>query len=172
LIDVFILAGLYTLRIVAGGVASHHPVTLWLLAFSGFTFLSLALVKRCGELLGIQNYTDQHRPLGRGYSANDHRILETFGCASAFASSVVLALFVNSESAKQQYEAPEVLWLIVPLLLFWQCRLWLATARGYMHDDPIIYALKDWVSWLTAVCTVAIMLVATSTPRYWPALME
>jgi 4-hydroxybenzoate polyprenyltransferase len=169
LVDVFMLAGLYTLRIIAGGVASHHPVTLWLLAFSYFTFLSLAFVKRCGELVEVNGETNARASARRGYSFNDRRMLEMFGCASAFASSVVLALFVSSEAAMRQYQASEMLWLLVPLFLFWQCRLWLATGRGYMHDDPILYAIKDWVSWATVVCAVAIMLVASLSSTLWVA---
>jgi 4-hydroxybenzoate polyprenyltransferase len=161
LVDVFMLAGLYTMRIIAGGVASQHPVTLWLLGFSYFTFLSLAFVKRCGELVETNADANAKASARRGYSVNDRHMLEMFGCASAFASSVVLALFVSSEAAERQYQAPEVLWLLVPLFLFWQCRLWLATGRGYMHDDPILYALKDWVSWATVGSAVMIMFVAS-----------
>jgi hypothetical protein len=75
-----------------------------------------------------------------------------FGCASTFASAIVLSLYVQSDVASQAYGMPEVLWGSIPLLLFWQCRLWLSTSRGYMHDDPIVYAAKDWVSWLVFAC--------------------
>lgn len=162
LVDVFTLAALYTLRIVAGGVASDHPVTLWLLAFSGFVFLSLALIKRCGELprdpLRHYHSTEDRR---RGYFGGDRLLLVMFGVASTFASSVVLALFVGATSATTQYRSPQLLWSLVPLILFWQCRLWLSTERGYMHDDPIVYAFRDWVSWLTGATAVAIILQAS-----------
>ena len=160
LLDVFILASLYTLRIVAGGAASQHPVTLWLMAFSGFTFLSLALVKRCGELRGV----DEHRVVRRGYYPGDRPILVMFGVGSVFASSVVLALFIGSAAAMQPYRSPEMLWGLVPLCLFWQCRLWLSTERGHMHDDPIVYAFHDWVSWMVAAAAVAIVVLATWLP--------
>lgn len=162
LVDVFTLAGLYTMRVLAGGVATGYHATLWLLAFSGFTFLSLALVKRSEELLAIERDQDKRSMSRRGYQAGDRLILQMFGCASAFASSVVLALFVGSSSALQNYQASEVLWLIVPTILFWQCRLWLSTARGYMHDDPIVFALRDWVSWLTVAAVLLIMFVAST----------
>jgi 4-hydroxybenzoate polyprenyltransferase/phosphoserine phosphatase len=167
LVDVFILAALYTLRIVAGGVASGHLVTLWLLAFSGFTFLSLALVKRTGEFVHLEPAPDHHGDSRRGYRSEDSAILTTFGVASAFSSSVVLALFVNSASAFQQYDSPEMLWALVPLILFWQLRLWLSTVRGYMHDDPIVYASADWVSWLVAVAVLAVVLLASFGVRVW-----
>jgi hypothetical protein len=85
-----------------------------------------------------------------------------FGCASAFSSGVVLALFVGSSSAFQQYTAPEVLWLIVPILILWHCRLWLATVRGNMHDDPIVYTFRDWVSWVVGATILLIMLAASA----------
>lgn len=160
LLDVFVLASLYTLRIVAGGVASHHPVTLWLMAFSGFTFLSLALVKRCGELRGF----DEYRVVRRGYYPGDRPVLVMFGVGSVFASSVVLALFIGSAAAVQPYKSPEMLWGLVPLCLFWQCRLWLSTERGHMHDDPIVYAFRDRVSWMVAAAAVAIVVLATWFP--------
>jgi 4-hydroxybenzoate polyprenyltransferase/phosphoserine phosphatase len=165
LLDAFTLAALYSLRIVAGGVASGHLVTLWLLAFSGFTFLSLALIKRVGEMVPVEKSGSQKAVPRRGYLPGDGSILQMFGIASAFASSVVLALFVNSTAAFQPYSSPELLWGLTPLILFWQLRLWLSTARGHMHDDPIIYASRDWVSWLVAASVVATILLASSGAR-------
>jgi hypothetical protein len=83
-----------------------------------------------------------------------------FGTSTTFASSVVLALYVQSATASNLYQRPEVLLGLVPLLMFWQCRLWLATARGYMHDDPIVYAARDWVSWCVFLATAAVLLAA------------
>lgn len=160
LLDVFVLASLYTLRIVAGGVASGNPVTLWLLAFSGFAFLSLALVKRCAELAAPGARDGGEKLAGRGYYPADRSLLVMLGVGSTFASSVVLALFVGSTAATERYRAPELLWALVPLMLFWQCRLWLATERGQMHDDPITFSCRDWMSWLVAGATVAIVLAA------------
>jgi 4-hydroxybenzoate polyprenyltransferase/phosphoserine phosphatase len=167
LLDVFILAALYTLRIIAGGVASGHFVTLWLLAFSGFTFLGLALTKRTGELIASRQAGVHHAVARRGYRPEDIPILQMFGVASAFASSVVLALFVNSTAAFQQYESPELLWGLVPLILFWQLRLWFSTERGSMHDDPIVYAFSDWVSWLVAASVAAMVLLASWGVSLW-----
>jgi 4-hydroxybenzoate polyprenyltransferase/phosphoserine phosphatase len=161
LVDVFILAALYTLRIVGGGVATGHEVSLWLFAFSGFTFLSLALIKRCAELIAISSTEDTKAAARRGYFTADLPILQALGAASAFASSVVLALFVGSDQALTRYAAPEALWAIVPLVLFWQSRLWLVTARGTMHDDPIVYAARDRVSWAVAAGLLVIVIGAT-----------
>jgi 4-hydroxybenzoate polyprenyltransferase len=160
LVDVFLLAALYTIRVIGGGVATGHSVTFWLLAFSGFLFLSLALVKRVQELMMVALMSGDRGAARRGYHPADVAILQAFGCASAFASSVVLALFVASAAAANQYGSPELLWGTVPLILFWQCRLWLATARGYMLDDPIVYAVRDWVSWVTAACVLVLLLAA------------
>jgi 4-hydroxybenzoate polyprenyltransferase len=156
LVDVFLLATLYTMRVIGGGVATGHAITLWLLAFSGFLFLSLALVKRVHELTTVAP-TSRVR---RGYQPADLPLLQAFGCASAFASSVVLALFVASAAASARYSSPDLLWGTVPLILFWQCRLWLATARGRMHDDPIVYAVRDPASWLVAACVLGLLLAA------------
>lgn len=159
LVDVFLLGALYTVRIYGGGVATGHELTLWLLAFSGFLFLGLAVLKRVTELAALapgRNLADGRR----GYTAADLPILQTFGCAASFASSLVLALFVQREATAEQYASPGLLWGIVPLMLFWQCRLWLSTARGYMHDDPIVYSGRDWVSWLVGGSVMLLLLTA------------
>jgi 4-hydroxybenzoate polyprenyltransferase len=156
LVDVFVLAGLYTLRLFAGGEATGHPVSLWLLGFSSFFFLSLALAKRVGEMMT----QTRGRIARRGYEAADAPILQLMGIASAFTSIVVLALFVQDEAVSRIYSSPVVLWFIVPLMLFWLCRIWLSTARGYMHDDPIVYAAKDWVSWLVSISVFGVLAVA------------
>jgi 4-hydroxybenzoate polyprenyltransferase/phosphoserine phosphatase len=159
LVDVYMLAALYSIRMVAGGEATGCRVSLWLFAFSSFLFLSLALVKRVGELIAV--------PLGRrgqlarrGYQVSDMIILQMFGTSSAVAAGLVLALFIQNRVHDIPYGSSGLLWGLVPLVMFWQCRIWLATARGYMHDDPIVYAAKDWVSWLVAALAIGLM-VAT-----------
>lgn len=161
LVDVFVLGGLYTLRVLGGGAATGQLVSMWLIAFTGFLFLALALVKRAEEIAAVARSDGARTASRRGYGPEDVGILIAFGCSASFASAVVLALFVGSEAALAQYATPELLWGIVPLLLFWQCRLWLATGRGYMHDDPIIYATRDWVSWVVAAVTVGLFAAAT-----------
>jgi 4-hydroxybenzoate polyprenyltransferase/phosphoserine phosphatase len=156
LVDVFTLAGLYSLRLFGGGHVTGHEVSMWLLAFSSFLFLSLASVKRVGELLDVRAASVNRR----AYSLDDTTMLEIFGVAASFSSSIVLALYVQSRGQLAVSALGHSLWAIVPLVLFWQCRIWLATARGYMTDDPIVYAARDWVSWLAAGCAAAVFIVA------------
>jgi 4-hydroxybenzoate polyprenyltransferase/phosphoserine phosphatase len=159
LIDIFLLAALYSVRLFGGGEASGYPVSLWLLGFSSFTFLSLALIKRVSELLRVQSQK-RKAAARRGYVTEDIPILQMMGCASSFTAALVLTLYVQSDTASHAYVHPKMLWGIVPLMLFWQCRLWLSTTRGYMHDDPIIYAARDWVSWAVLAFLMAIMMTA------------
>lgn len=161
LVDVFVLAGLYTVRICAGAMAIGHELSLWLLGFSVFLFLSLALVKRVEELRAASD-SGRNWLIRRGYMAADIAVLQIFGVASAFSAALVLALFVQSEATAHRYASPGLLWAIVPLVLFWQCRIWLSTARGYMHDDPIVYAARDWVSWLVAGSAFFVLVLAKS----------
>jgi 4-hydroxybenzoate polyprenyltransferase len=159
LVDVFLLGALYTIRIVGGGVATGHELSLWLLGFSGFLFLGLAMLKRVTEL-GSHSRKQERFAGRRGYTTADLPILQTFGCAASFASSLVLALFVQREATAEQYASPGLLWGVVPLMLFWQCRLWLSTARGYMHDDPIVYSGRDWVSWVVGASVMLLLMIA------------
>jgi len=161
LVDVFLLAALYTIRLFGGGEATGHHLSLWLLGFSSFLFLDLALVKRVGEMMQCAARNEQ-RMTRRGYRPDDINLIQMLGCCAAFASSLVLALFVQSEARMQIYASPGLLWGIVPLMLFWQCRIWLATVRGNMHDDPIVYAVCDWVSWAVGVTAFAVLAIAKS----------
>lgn len=142
LVDVFGLAALYSIRLFGGGIASNHPVSLWLMMFSSFLFLSLACTKRDAEMISGR----ERRLRRRGYRAGDRRMLEMMGVGASFVSSLVLGLYIQSDGNAGQWSHPQWLWATIPLLLFWLCRLWLATTRGYMLDDPIVYASRDWVS--------------------------
>ncbi len=159
LVDVFALAGLYTIRLFGGGEATDHALSLWLLAFASFLFLSLALVKRVAEAMDNDKRAIG-RIAGRGYGPDDLVILQLFGVCSAFCSSLVLALYVQAEAGSGRFAVPGLLWGIVPLVLLWNCRIWLSTARGYMHHDPILYAARDRVTWAIGLAVAAVMLAA------------
>ena len=159
LVDVFCLTFLYVVRLFAGGLATGFYLSQWLLGFSAFLFLSLAFIKRVAELSAAVR--DSTRISRRGYLVDDYLILKMMGVGSSFASCVLLALFVQSPEVATRYASPALLWVLVPLILFWQLRLWLSTTRGYMHDDPIVYAARDWVSWIASATGAAIMLLAS-----------
>ena len=123
-------------------------------------FLALACLKRVAELDDVE--ADPEEKLARrGYMPADLLTLKLMGIASTFASALVLSLYVDTTLAEELYAAPQVLWLIVPLLLFWQCRLWLSAGRGWMHDDPLVFAIKDWVSWLVVACVAVVFVLAS-----------
>lgn len=158
--DVIILASLYTIRIFAGSAASGVPVSKWLLAFSLFIFLSLALAKRVSELKVHQQKTGEVIP-GRGYQTIDEEALSNLGSASGYLSVLVFALYVNSTEVTQFYRYPETLWFTCPLILYWISRIWIISNRGQLHDDPIVFAIKDKVSYLVLLLTMAVLFLAT-----------
>lgn len=141
MVDVLTLAGLYSIRIVAGGAAVAIVPSFWLLAFAMFLFLSLAAAKRYAELRAAHDAGKADAP-GRGYSVADLPLLQSSGIAAGYLAVLVLALYVNSGAASM-YRMPELLWLLCPLLLYWMNRVWLKTSRGRMHDDPVVFALTD-----------------------------
>ncbi len=159
LVDVLLLALLYTARLVAGAAAVAIAVSPWLFAFSMFLFLSLAFVKRFSELHSLR-LSKKETAKGRGYFANDLEQLASLGAASGYISVLVLALYINSEDVTVLYHRPELLWLICPLLLYWISRVWLLAHRGQMHQDPIVFALKDKASYLLGVLAGAVMMAA------------
>ncbi|MDR3435508.1 UbiA family prenyltransferase [Telmatospirillum sp.] len=144
-VDVLILAGLYTLRVVAGGVALRIPISAWLLAFCLFLFLCLAFVKRLTELQSLPAGADATR-MGRGYRQDDIPLLLILCAVSGYVSVLVLALYVNSPVVATLYSHPEGLWGVCLLLLYWITRTLLLTHRGEIHDDPVLFVLKDGTS--------------------------
>lgn len=159
LIDVLMLSMLYTLRIIAGSVAISVPTSSWLLAFSVFMFLSLALVKRGAELLSLeQNGAAATR--GRDYRVTDLVVLWPLGVGAALSAVVVFGLFVSAPETQARYGTPPMLWLVALGLIYWLARLWIKTARGEMHDDPVIYAIKDRGSRMTVLAMIGVMLGA------------
>lgn len=161
LVDVLTLAGLYTARIVAGAAAAGVGLSPWMLGFSMFLFLALAAVKRQAELVHQAPGT---KPAARGYEIGDLPLLREIALASGFAAVVVFALYISSEDVLRLYSMPEMLWLICPLLLYWIGRMVLMTHRGWMADDPIVFAARDWPSWLVVLFSVAIVIGA----GVWP----
>lgn len=159
LIDVILLAGLYTIRIIAGAVAINAPTSQWLLAFSMFIFLSLALVKRFSELYTIRR-SKEETSRGRGYFASDLEQLASFGVASGYIAVLVLALYIDSKEVVASYTYPHGLWLICPIFLYWISRVWLLAHRGQMHEDPILFAIKDKQSYILGFLVIIIMLLS------------
>lgn len=145
IVDCLALGTLYTLRIVAGWSAVGLGPSFWLLAFSLFLFLSLAFVKRYSELQVVAKLgrTDA---AGRGYLASDLPLVQTMGVSAGFGSAMLLALYINGDTVMRTYSHPEVLWLLVPIQLYWVSRMWMQAQRGHMHDDPVVFAVRDPVS--------------------------
>ena len=158
-IDVFLLSGLYILRVQAGGDAAGVPVSEWMLEFSLFFFLSLAFAKRFIELDRLELASDTHHS-GRGYQSVDVPTIFTMGPASGYIATLVFALYLNSPQVSLLYTRPKILWLLCPILLFWITRLWLLARRKELHDDPVVFALKDRMSLFLGVLSVAVVLLA------------
>lgn len=159
IIDALALAGLYTLRIIAGAAAVGVPLSFWLLLFSVFLFLSLAFVKRFAELEGLRRQ-QRLRAAGRGYHVEDLTLLQSLGTAAGYLSVLVLALYINSPAIQGLYTRPKMIWFLCVLMLYWVSRVWMKAQRGEMHDDPVVFALKDRMS--LAVGLLAIITVAAA----------
>jgi 4-hydroxybenzoate polyprenyltransferase len=157
LVDVFVLAALYLARIFAGAIAVGVPVSQWLLGFSLFVFLSLALAKRFSEVAALP---EGGAAAGRGYVAGDRQLLGMLGVAAGSISTVVFALYVTSREVTALYAHPGVLWLIVPLLLYWIARVWLAAFREQLREDPLLFTLRDIPSWLVVGAILLVMAAA------------
>ncbi|HEY4083317.1 MAG TPA: UbiA family prenyltransferase [Burkholderiaceae bacterium] len=164
LIDCMTLAMLYTLRVLAGAAAVGLQLSFWLLAFSVFLFLSLAFVKRYAEL-ELQQASGRSKLHGRGYHTDDASLIQTMGITAGQASVLVLALYLNSDAVTKLYKTPELVWGAVPVMLFWVCWMWMQAHRNQMHDDPLVFAVKDRIS-LMAGAAIGLFLAAGALG--WP----
>jgi 4-hydroxybenzoate polyprenyltransferase len=160
LLDVFTLAGLYCVRILAGAAAIPVPVSGWLVVFSLFLFLSLALVKRYAELSALARRDGDATP-GRGYRAADRVIVGILGVTSGEISVLVFALYVASAEVRALYSRPMILWLVCPLLLYWVTRVWLLAYRDEMQEDPVVFALRDRASLALGALVLVVLIAAT-----------
>ena len=159
-VDVITLAGLYTLRILAGAAATQIVPSFWLLAFSMFFFLCLATMKRAAELQALAAAGGAGAE-GRDYLVRDLPAIRALGVTSGYVSVLVLALYMNAPETASHYATPQVLWAVCVILLYWLGRLWVKTDRGEMHDDPVVYALTDWNSRTLGVICVGILMIST-----------
>ncbi len=160
LLDALSLAGLYTLRIIAGTAAVGLVLTFWLLAFSLFLFLSLAFLKRYSELV-VMLAEGRDAAAGRGYVTQDLPLVQMLGVGAGFSAVLVLALYLNSENVLRLYRTPELMWLTVPLTLYWISRMWMQAHRGQMHDDPLVHAVRDRPSLVCGALFVAVLWLGT-----------
>lgn len=160
LVDVITLAGLYTLRIIGGSAATGIELSPWLLAFSMFLFFSLAAIKRQAELVDLER-RGSDKPAGRGYATSDLPVVRGMAISSGQAAVLVFALYVNSPAVTAIYAHPALMWLVCPVLFYWLGRMEVMTHRGYMDDDPIVFAARDRVSQISAV-VMALIIVAAS----------
>ena len=161
LVDAIVLSALYTLRLLAGSAATSAVISPWMAGFSIFFFLSLAFIKRFSELENLRARGGA-APSGRGYQVSDLEQLRSFGSSSAFAAVLVFTLYINNPMVSALYSHPVRLWLLVPILILWLCRIWLKASRGEMDEDPVVYALTDKRSLLLGLLGAGVVLFAAA----------
>jgi 4-hydroxybenzoate polyprenyltransferase len=158
-VDVLLLSGLYTLRLLAGAAAVDVRISRWFAAFSVFLFLSLAIVKRFSEMRNLQKQGEAPAN-GRGYLAADLEQLRSFGTMCGIAAVIIFTLYFNSPETLALYRHPGRMWLIVPLLLWWIFRVWLLAGRGELDEDPVVFAVTDRMSLLIGLCIAVVAVLA------------
>jgi len=161
LVDVFTLSALYTIRVLLGAAATGVLCSEWLMGFSSFLFISLAFSKRASELIGLQQ---RHATAvsGRAYFVWDLAAVQSAGIASAFTTGIVLTLYIQSKEVLQLYREPQWLWVVAVGIIFWLLRIWLVASRGQLDEDPVLFAVRDRISYLLyAVFAAAVALART-----------
>lgn len=159
-LDVIFLAIFYALRVLVGGAASMTPVSEWLLSFSIFFFTGLAMVKRFSEIKKQSNLSVAGRSGRRAYEQQDLMTVLVMGITTSIVSILVLALYLSTGEVQKLYRTPGVLWLVTPLLLYWFNRLWLLGARGEISEDPVLFAIKDKVTWGVVFVVLCLIIIA------------
>ncbi|ROL61540.1 hypothetical protein D9V86_05270, partial [Bacteroidetes/Chlorobi group bacterium ChocPot_Mid] len=160
ILDVILLSCLYTIRLIAGATATGIEASTWLLGFSIFLFLSLAIMKRYTEIR-VMIEQNKSKAEGRGYRVEDIDFLKNVGPATGYMSVLILALYVNSEKVLSLYHNPQWLWLTLLCFVFWVSRIWLKAQRGEMLDDPIVFTAKDKVSYFVGLIILILAMGAS-----------
>lgn len=158
-LDVLALSALWTIRVLAGGVAARVEVSDWMLALCVFLFVGLALLKRYADL-GLLAAQDTNAAPGRGYMTADRDLLRSMGVTSGYMAVLVLALYLTSPQVTRLYERPRLLWLVCPLLLYWIAHMWFLAHRGAIQDDPIVVAARDPASYVVGALIVLLVIAA------------
>jgi 4-hydroxybenzoate polyprenyltransferase len=158
IIDVLALSSFYTIRVMAGGIATRVEVSEWLIALCAFLFVSLAMLKRYSDLQFLASAGED--PAGRGWKVTDAEWLGAFGIAAGTMSILVFALYLTSPQVTRFYHSPRLLWFVCPFLLYWIMHMWLLAHRGRVKDDPIIVAITEPASWIVAIAIIAIAFAA------------
>ncbi len=156
IIDLLILASLYTIRIIGGGFITDISVSIWLLSFSIFFFLSLAAIKRQIEIINFKKIK-KGKITGRGYIVSDQKIINMIAISAGYISILVLVLYINSPQVISLYSSPNILWGMSLIMLFWISRIMLMSSRKKIEDDPIVYAIKDRISYICLFLILCIM---------------
>jgi 4-hydroxybenzoate polyprenyltransferase/phosphoserine phosphatase len=165
LLDVFILSGFYSFRILAGAVISATPLSQWFLGFSMFFFLSLAMAKRYSELVHATDLISTGNS-GRGYHTQDRALILALGVGSSFSAVVIFSLYVHSQDVLLLYSSPQLLFMLCPIILYWLSRTWLLAHRGELKEDPVTLAIRDPVSYGVAM-VFAVVIAASMIHMNW-----
>jgi 4-hydroxybenzoate polyprenyltransferase len=164
LLDVFVLSSFYSIRIWAGALITLVPLSYWFVSFALFFFLSLSMAKRYSELLHASDLIEQGRS-GRGYVVADRSLLMSLGIASGFSAVVIFTLYVHSPEVLMLYRRPGPLMLLAPTIAYWLSRLWLKASRGELHEDPVVLAMKDPVSYAVAAIGLVVLIASAAKLR-------
>ncbi|RYZ79096.1 MAG: UbiA family prenyltransferase [Proteobacteria bacterium] len=156
-LDIIMLAGMYTIRIMAGSETTGIEVSPWLLGFSTFLFFGLAALKRFVEVSAL---APNQKAAGRGYLAEDKGVLAALGGGSSLMACLVLALYFNSPAVGQLYSKPDLLWLILPIHMYWVSSIWILASRGKIDDDPVLYTIKSRTTYILAAIVGAVVYLA------------
>lgn len=159
LIDVAVLAGLYTVRMIGGAMATEIRLSFWLISFSFFLFLSLALLKRHNELMRL-NSENVSTVAGRGYLPADRMPVAIFGISCGVISALVLMLYYNSADIAALYPSPLPLFFVVPMFFIWIARLWLLSFRMQIDEDPLLHVSTDPASIAIIIVCIALATLA------------
>lgn len=149
ILDCIILSIMYTYRILIGSVIADLSLSIWLLTFSFFIFLSLAFVKRYIELYKLSN-TQNLKAKGRRYEVKDLQILQVMSVAAGFTATLILNLYFNDTDIKVHFKNIYLAYTCLPILVYWLCRIYIKASRGSVSDDPVYFALKDRISQFVA----------------------
>lgn len=139
LLDVFVVAAGFVLRVVGGGVVIHVEISAWLIACTTLLALFLSLTKRRQEIILLGASAPDHRPSLANYSP--YFLDQLIGIVTA---SAVMSYSLYTLSADVQAKFPgKRLELTIPFVLFGIFRYLYLVHRTWEGGNPTRLLLTD-----------------------------
>ncbi len=150
ILDIFVIAFGFVIRVVAGGLVIEVPISSWLLICTTLLALLLAMGKRRHELVLLDNKAADHRPILKEYSAY---LLDQMIAVVTASTLIAYCLYTISPETVQKFGTDHLIWTAGFVLYGIFRYLYLVHLRGQggspeeliIQDKPLLFNILFWI---------------------------